>query len=135
VASEEDRAYAEERLQTEVIVWLSTVRADGQPQSSPVWFMWDDGAFLIWSLPGSQKVPNIRANPRVSLHLEGDGRGGGIVTFEGMAELNDRSLLEVPDYVAKYTELVRALGTEPEPFAQAYSVGIRVTPTRLRVYR
>ncbi len=31
----------EARLREEVIVWLTTVRSDGQPQSVPVWFLWD----------------------------------------------------------------------------------------------
>ena len=61
-------AHADRRLRTEVILWLTTVRADGQPQSSPVWFVWDGRTFLIYSLP-SQKVPNIRRSPRVSLHM------------------------------------------------------------------
>jgi Pyridoxamine 5'-phosphate oxidase len=34
-----------ERLAIEPIVWLTTAGADGQPQSSPVWFHWDGLAF------------------------------------------------------------------------------------------
>lgn len=33
--------HAERRLREERIAWLTTVRADGQPQSVPVWFLWD----------------------------------------------------------------------------------------------
>lgn len=29
-----------QRLATEGIGWLTTAGADGQPQSSPVWFIW-----------------------------------------------------------------------------------------------
>lgn len=32
-------AKADRRLRSEQILWLTTVRADGQPQSSPVWFL------------------------------------------------------------------------------------------------
>jgi Pyridoxamine 5'-phosphate oxidase len=39
-------AHAERRLRTEPIVWLTTVRADGRPQSSPVWFLWDGDGYL-----------------------------------------------------------------------------------------
>ena len=30
-----------ERLENEHVVWLTTVAADGTPQPSPVWFLWD----------------------------------------------------------------------------------------------
>ncbi len=133
--SDDDRRYAEERLGREVVIWLTTVRADGQPQSSPVWFWWDGRDVWIWSLPGSGKVPNLRGQPRVSLHLEGDGTGGEIVTMEGTATFVDRPVLDVPQYVAKYHDLIEAMGSDDERFAAGYSVGIRVTPTRTRVYR
>lgn len=45
--STEIGARAERRLREEEIAWLTTVRADGQPQSVPVWFLWDGDTFLI----------------------------------------------------------------------------------------
>ncbi len=36
-------AHALERLRTDMIGWLTTVRSDGQPQTFPIWFLWDDG--------------------------------------------------------------------------------------------
>ncbi len=65
------------RLREELIVWLTTVRADGQPQTSPVWFLWDGETFLIYSRPDAARLRNIAANRRVSLNLDGNGRGGG----------------------------------------------------------
>jgi len=126
----------EKRLREAVVIWLTTVRSDGQPQSSPVWFVWDGERFLIYSRPGSGKVPNIRGNPRVSLNLDSDGEGGDVVTIEGTAEIDPAAPLanEVDAYVAKYLEHIRRLGTEPGPFASMYSTPIRVTPTRRRVY-
>ena len=61
---------AEQRLRSERIAWLTTVRADGQAQSSPVWFLWDGQTFLLYSQPGAQKVRNLAANPKVALHLD-----------------------------------------------------------------
>lgn len=133
----DDHTYVEDRLADAVVIWLTTVRPDGQPQTSPVWFVWDGQRFLIYSRPQSLKIPNIRANPRVSLNLDGDGDGGEIVTIEGTAEIDDRAPLanEVEAYVEKYRDHIRRLGTEPGPFAQMYSTPIRITPTRRRVYR
>jgi PPOX class probable F420-dependent enzyme len=136
VASGEEQAFLEKRLGEEIVIWLTTVRPDGQPQSSPVWFVWDGERFLIYSRPGSGKIPNIRGNPRVSLNLDSDGEGGEIVTIEGTAEIDPDAppANQVDAYVAKYLEHIRRLGTEPVPFAGTYSAALRITPTRRRVY-
>jgi PPOX class probable F420-dependent enzyme len=63
------RSHAERRLREEEIAWLTTVRADGQPQSVPVWFLWDGETFLVYSQPGRQKLRNIATNPRLGLNL------------------------------------------------------------------
>jgi PPOX class probable F420-dependent enzyme len=128
---------AEKRLDEETVIWLTTVNPKGQPQTSPVWFVWDGVTFLIYSMPISPKVPNIRNNPRVSLNLDGDGKGGGIVSIEGEAAIDERAPLvsEANAYVDKYVELIRGMNTEVEPFSQLYSTAIRVTPTRSRYYR
>jgi PPOX class probable F420-dependent enzyme len=134
---DDEQAYQEERLSREVVIWLTTVRSDGQPQTSPVWFVWDGQTFLIYSMPRSQKVPNIQGNPRVSLNLDGDGSGGGILTIEGQARIDQGAPLanQVEAYANKYRQLIQGMGAEPEPFAKEYSTAIRVTPTRRRIYR
>ena len=83
--AKEAHAHADRRLRAEPVAWLSTVRADGQAQSTPVWFLWDGDTFLVYSQPGAQKVRNLTANPKVSLHLSDDGAGGDVVSFEGAA--------------------------------------------------
>jgi PPOX class probable F420-dependent enzyme len=129
-----DRIHANRRLGEDLIIWLTTVSPEGQPQTSPVWFWWDGENVLLFSMPRSPKVGNIRANPRVSLNLDGNGQGGDIVSIEGTAELFDEPLTEFPEYVERYMDKLKAMGYEPEPFAHAYSAGIRVAPTRFRVY-
>lgn len=123
----------ERRLRGELIVWLTTVRADGQPQPVPVWFLWDDGQFLIFSQPRTQKLRNIRVNPKVSLHFNSDARGNEVVRFDGVAEIvpDGQPATAFPAMIEKYREGIRSLGMTPESFAQSYSVQIRVRPTRL----
>jgi PPOX class probable F420-dependent enzyme len=132
---ESNRAHADQRLRGDLIIWLTTVSPKGQPQTSPVWFWWDGRTILIFSLPRSPKVANIRANPKVSLNLDGNGQGGEIVSIEGTAQLfDDPPLTDFPQYVDRYMDKLEAMGYEPGPFAHAYSIGIRVTPSRFRVY-
>lgn len=122
------------RLREETIIWLTTVRADGRPQPSPVWFLWDGAGVLIYSQPGKPKVRNIGRNPRVALHFDGNGRGGDIVIFDGEARVAPDAppADQVPELVEKYREGIARLGGTAASFAREYSVAIRVTPTGVR---
>lgn len=127
---------AEKRLGEEEVAWLTTVRPDGQPQSVPVWFLWDGETFLIYSQEGRQKLRNISQNARVDLNLNSNAHGGDVVRAEGMAEILDNAppATEIPEYLEKYREAIARIGYEPEGFAQAFSVALRVTPARWQVW-
>jgi PPOX class probable F420-dependent enzyme len=129
-------ARAEGRLRDEGIIWLTTVRSDGQPQSVPVWFLWNGESFLIYSQPGRQKLRNIDRNPRVALNLNSNAYGGDVVRAEGSAEVIEDAPRadEVPEYVNKYRDAIARIGFDPNGFAHAYSVPLRVTPTRWQVW-
>jgi len=127
---------AEARLKEELIAWLTTVSPSGQPQSTPIWFLWDGEEFVIYGSKDGPKVPNIRANPHVGLHLEGDRKGGGNVIFEGMARIDEvaAGLSDSANYLAKYGDTINAYGWTPQSMAQDYPHVIKVTPTRVRIW-
>jgi PPOX class probable F420-dependent enzyme len=128
-------AHAIERLTNERIGWLATVAADGTPQVSPIWFLWDGDEILLYSLD-SPRVRNIEAHPRVSVNLDGNGLGGDIVIVEGTARVDRKvpSAAENADYLVKYEPVMAGNGWTPEWFAGRYSVPIRITPTRYRYW-
>jgi PPOX class probable F420-dependent enzyme len=82
-----DDRHTAQRLSAEAIIWLGTVRPDGRPHSVPVWFAWHDPMVLIFSMPKTAKVGNVRLSPAVSLALDSADRGQDIVLAEGRAEL------------------------------------------------
>jgi PPOX class probable F420-dependent enzyme len=127
---------AEARLEKEEVAWLTTVRSDGQPQTVPVWFLWDDEGFLIYPQPDRQKLKNISRNPHVGLNLNSNAQGGDVVRLEGTARVADDvpPSSEVPSYVEKYRESIARIGFDVEGFARAYSVAVRVTPGRWQVW-
>jgi len=129
-------AAAGERLRSEVIAWLTTVDRTGQPQSTPVWFWWDGQGFLLYSRPHARKLRNIGGNSRVALHLEGNRVGGDNVIFEGSAERLDEALPadRSSEYIEKYRQRIESYGWTAESFAADYSVAIRITPTRARIW-
>jgi len=123
-------------LREEGIIWLTTVRFDGQPQSVPVWFLWEGETFLIYSQPGRQKLKNIGRNPHVGLHLKSNSRSGDVVRVEGTAEILEDfpPATGIGEYVEKYRESIARIGFEPDRFARTYSVALRVTPDRWQVW-
>jgi PPOX class probable F420-dependent enzyme len=135
---------AEQRLRDQTVIWLTTVNSDGQPQTSPVGYVWDGARFLIISKPGITKVRNLRDNPRVALHLDldGDAEEFSVLTIEGVAEMDAAppgrpaplSEGEISAYVAKHLESMRWAGVTPEETFADFSTVIRVTPTRARSY-
>jgi PPOX class probable F420-dependent enzyme len=129
------RAHAERRLRDEKIAWLTTVRRDGQPQSSPVWFLWRDGEIVLYSRPTTQKVRNVQANPKVAVHLRDVDEGGDIISVEGLASIDERypQASAIVEYVEKYRAMIAGLRMDPAGFAKAYSVPIRIRPTRMRI--
>ena len=127
-------ARAARRLREDTIGWLTTVDADGTPQPSPVWYLWSGEAALIFSKPDAPKVRNIRARPRVSLHLNNDATGGDIVILTGEATIDPSppSEAEMAAYMERYTEGVKALGWTWEQLTSEFSTVIRFRPSKLR---
>jgi PPOX class probable F420-dependent enzyme len=126
--------YTQRRVDDEQVIWLTTVKPDGAPVPTPVWFSWSNGAFLIFSNTDTLKIRNIRANPRVTLNFNGDAFGGNIVVFHGQAVIDPAgaSAAETAAYVAKYAEGLKQIGESPETFAVKYATVIRIQPTRVR---
>ena len=51
-------------------MWLATVRPDGRPHLTPIWFVWLDDRFWICTSEQAVKTRNARHDPRVMLSLE-----------------------------------------------------------------
>jgi len=127
-------AHALARLGGDKVAWLTTVTPAGQPQTFPVWFLWEDGEVLVYSSKKARRNANIAANPHVSVHLADDGSGGDLVVLEGTARIDEATppADQHPAYMAKYTEwMVRDLGSV-DTFLGEYTVPVRIMPTRGR---
>jgi PPOX class probable F420-dependent enzyme len=124
------------RLREETMIWITTVRSGGQPQSVPVWFLWNGETFLIYSQPGRQKLKNISRNARIGPHLNANDRGGDVVRAEGTAEVvqDVPPANEVGEYLEKNSESIARIGFDPDGFVRTYSVALRAKPDRWRVW-
>ena len=72
----------------EVVVWMTTVTPAGTPLPRPVWFIWDEEeSALVYSRP-ARECATSDANARVTLNFDGDGGGGDIIVFTGIAAVD-----------------------------------------------
>ncbi len=133
MAVELDAALAQ-RLQTEQIAWITTVRADGTPVPTPVWFYWNGETFLIYTQPESHKLRNLAQHDTVTLNFNTDSYGGSVAVFTGKGYVDDQPApaVEWEAYLEKYTEGIKMLGMSHEEMAQRYSTVLRVRPERVR---
>jgi PPOX class probable F420-dependent enzyme len=77
----------------------------------------------------------VQANPKVAIHLRDVDEGSDIVSIEGTAEIDESypSAAAIPDYVTKYRSMIADIRMDPDSFAKAYSVPVRIRPTKIRV--
>ena len=120
-------------LDSEPVVWMSTVRPDGGPHIIPIWFSWDGDALVVFSKPGAQKVRNLQVHPEVMLALGDPDDDFDVGLLEGRAELLDppaAAMAVIAPHIAKYRRRMTEIGLSPAEFVETYSQVIRITPTR-----
>jgi general stress protein 26 len=60
-------ADTERALEAAELLWITTVRSDGRPHSSPIVAVWLEGAIHFCTGADEQKAVNLRTNPHVLL--------------------------------------------------------------------
>lgn len=81
-------------------VWLTTLRSDGSPHTTPVWFLLHQNTFWIPSAEQNRKVRNLLDDPRVSLAV--DGSAGDPWVAQGLATIHHD--------VGEFVDLLRLFG-------------------------
>jgi PPOX class probable F420-dependent enzyme len=117
-----------DRLSSDRYGWLTTVAKSGQPVPRLVWFYLDGSDVIVYSEPNAAKVRHIRAHSRVSLNLDSDGNGSGIIVVGGIAAVDAEGADPQQDerYVAKYGEYAASLGFTAE-FLAAYNLRLKIS--------
>ena len=54
-------------LQSKAFAYLATIGSNGEPQSSPMWFLWDGEYIKLTHTTNRKKYQNIKRDPRVSI--------------------------------------------------------------------
>ena len=77
--------------------------------------------------------PVISSATRLASEIDGNGRGGDVVSVEGTARIDPDAppSTGVAAYQERYRDWIARNGWTPESFAADYPVAIRITPTRV----
>ena len=126
--SEQER---EEFLKEANVAVLATVGGGGRAHAAPIWYLYEDGVFIMSTGRGSQKHRNVEAQPEITLVVDRRSLPYYAVMAQGRAEIGPRLADEERRRMA-----VRYLGEE---LARAYlesvsgedSVMIRLRPRKL----
>lgn len=116
---------------------IATTGADGAPQLTPVWYLWD-GVALLASVPGwTVKVANIRREPRTAICVD-DEVAGCYATLTGTATIvdgtpSDREAVRAATWplLLKYLPEGEAAVRWERIDADRDRVVIRLEPTRI----
>ena len=129
-------------LGTKEVVVLATLQADGAPLAMPMWFLHDPAQLTMISVAGTQKVQNLRRDPRVCVVAESVSASGAIcgVTIQGRAET---VTLERPAEDPERRALAGRLLAKYDPRLErlwngrdmpADRVMFRIVPSRVKVW-
>ena len=113
---------------------LATVDRKGRAHAAPVWYLYDDGVFVISTGRGSQKHKNLEANPEVTLVVDSRTPPYYAVMAHGRVELgpafsNEQRLRLATRYLGE--EIGRQY---VERTAGEDSISIRLKPRKLIVF-
>lgn len=116
-----------QRLQSDHYGWLTTVAKSGQPVPRLVWFHLDGTELTVYSMPNAAKVSHVQSRPRVSLNLDSDGNGAGIIVVGGQARVDatDVDCREDAAYWAKYQADAEQFGLTDA--IAAYSTRLKIS--------
>ncbi len=119
------------RLESDHYGWLTTVAKSGQPVPRLIWFYFDGTDLTVYTMPSAAKVAHLKARPQVSLNLDSDGNGGGIIVVGGTATVDaiDVDCRADGPYWAKYQEVSDKFGLTDS--MGSYSTRLRITPTKV----
>jgi PPOX class probable F420-dependent enzyme len=96
------------------VLQVSTIGRDGFPHLAPMWFVMEHGRIVFRSFSKSQKIVNLRRDPRLTVLAES---GDAYAELRGVMIKGEATLVDDPEYVLQiYGELAARypmVGDEP----------------------
>lgn len=112
-------------LESTAVAFVSTIGPRGEPQTTPSWYLWEDGVLRLSLVEGRQKLRNLRRDPRISVVVVDPADAQRYVELRGHVDALavDRELDLERKVAEKYTG--RHVDFEP-PGAQRFATSVIV---------
>ncbi|WP_267899330.1 pyridoxamine 5'-phosphate oxidase family protein [Nocardia stercoris] len=119
-------------LRSDTVARLATVDGDGFPHVTPIWFLWDNGRFLLTSYAGRPHLRRAAENSRVGLVIDVEQplRADGERPNKQIRVIGDATVAEDPEGL--WTARIRTKYLGPDtPAVPAERRLITVVPRRI----
>jgi PPOX class probable F420-dependent enzyme len=103
---------------------LATIRPDGSPQSSVMWFAWDGSRIKLTHTKTRQKFANLEKEPRVALSIADPSDPYRFIEVRGRVE----SIVDDEEHAPFYRSLQHRYGMDYEIQDAAVRVIITIAP-------
>ncbi|MEM7535118.1 MAG: PPOX class F420-dependent oxidoreductase [Chloroflexota bacterium] len=110
---------------------VGTIRRDGSPQISPVWYIYENECFHISIGKNSAKYHNLCRDPRISICVDGGAQDERTVMAYGTVQMIDAG---EPEQLAMTHRMIFRY-IEDEVAAQAYEDSMQGRPSVLLIVK
>ena len=89
---------------------VATIRPNGMPQLSPIWFLWRADRFVLSAGVATAKAANLSRDPRISLCIDDEPGGRYLAASGPVAVVGDADRREYAlELIAKYKPAAEVL--------------------------
>ena len=112
-------------LEKQISLQIGTINKDGSPHLTTMWYLYDGNSFIFHTYTKSQKIINLKRDPRITLLTEAGSQYSdlkGIIVY-GEAEIINGK--DSPEEIVKYMDIVGNKYIKGEDSAQ-YLEGMKL---------
>lgn len=114
-------------LDEERTITVASINADGTPHLTAMWFAYVDGTVRFWTFAKSQKVMNLRRDPRATILCEA---GDTYAQLRGVSMTGAVEVIDDPERIMEFGRLVYErywgeAGSEAETRAAVAKIGAK----------
>lgn len=109
---------------------IATIRKDGSPHVTPIWYMLDEGKLIVNTTTDRVKYWNIKRDPRVSFLVDD---GYPYIMIHGRARIATErdSLKDIETLAIRYTGEEKGRNAARERYWKQPRVSIEIVPVRV----
>ncbi len=98
-------------LQAERTIQVATIGRDGYPHLVAMWYTYLDGNLAFWTYVRSQKIINLRRDPRITILAE---TGSSYEELRGVQIKGEGTILDAPQTVLNIGRLLQKRYANPQ---------------------